>query len=186
MRYVDYVNRSKDYKMYVIGGSYFTYKGVQYGKGTKIKFTWDFNQRFLRHTLSKNKYWRPEGDWRINNKYYDPNPSVFNQICIMDGKKTWICGNLAGSGIDVVPDRDIAEIVRPVYYVEPPTPKELAHQRFKDGTWVNYIVNEMFPGYVILMFFAILAQPAQMISGWIVLTAFFAWYTYLKISGQGR
>ena len=119
--------------------NYFVYKGVKYGKGTKIKFTWEFNQRFLIHTMSKNKYWRAEADYRVGNKYYEPAPSWFWQINIIDGKEDWVCGYLAGTGIEIVPDRDIEEILVPAYYVEPLTPRQLVKKRLKDGTWVNYI-----------------------------------------------
>ena len=186
MKYSEYVKVKDDGRQYVIGGSYFTYKGVQYGKGTKIQYTFDFHKRVLTNANKNNPYWRPEADYRMNEKYYTPKPAWFSSIYYYHGNERWVCGMLAGQtdGMKIVPDRDFKEILVPVYYVEPPTPKELAHQRFKDGTWVNYIFNGMFPGYVILMLFAILAQPAQMISGWIVLTAAFAWYTYLKISGR--
>lgn len=181
LKYVDYINAPKDGKRYVIGGSYFTYKGVQYGKGTKIKFTWDFNQRFLRHTLGKNQFWKPESDWRINNQYYTPAPSWFDSIYYKDGKEVWVCGNLAGTGMEVVPDMDIEEILVASYYVEPPTPKELFHQRMHDGTWINYIGTYIIV-YVLWMLFCLISY--DWIVGWIMGTYLFLRLSYLRLSGQ--
>ena len=184
MKYVDYVKVKDDGRQYVIGGSYFTYKGVQYGRGTRIKFTWDFEQRFLQHTLSKNKYWNPDSDWRIGSKYYYPGPWKFWEIHYCRGIENWVCGYLAGTGMKINPDTDIDHIENPIYYVELPTPRELARQRFQDGTWVNCIFNKMLPGYVFFMLIAIIAHPAQRWSTWIVATMWFVIYTYLVICGK--
>ena len=180
MKYIDYVNRPKDYKTYVIGGSHFTYKGVQYGKGTKIKFTNDFSKRFIRHTMSKNEYWNPKYDWRLFSSYYQET-GFFHSINIVNGKENWICGMLAGTGMEVVPDRDIDEIIRPVYYVEPPTPKELFHQRMHDGTWINYIGHYILI-YVLWLLFCLISY--QWLVGWIMGTYVFLHLSYLKLSGQ--
>lgn len=186
MKYADYVKVKNDGRKYVIGGSYFTYKGVQYGKGTKIQYTFDFHKRVLMNAFKDSPYWKPEADYRMFEELYTPKPAWFDSIYYYKGRERWVCGMLAcqADGMEIVPDRDFKEILVPVYYVEPPTPRELARQRFQDGTWVNCIFNRMFPGYVFFMLIAIIAHPAQRWSTWIVATMWFVIYTYLVICGK--
>lgn len=103
---------------YVTGCSYFTYKGVRYGEGTKIRF----NQQFYD---SRNK----------KHRCYE---KVEILKCIEDGGKVWHCGQhiTYERYEDVVPDRDIYGIVKPYYYY---VPKELVQERLRDGTWILYI-----------------------------------------------
>lgn len=158
---VDYIYQ------YVVGGSYFVYKGVKYGKGTVFKFKDEFYERIGKPVKTISITGRME---------------KFDSIVIKNGKPIWYIWN-NGYLEDVVPERDILGIPYPVYYFEP---KELAHRRFDNGTWVNYIFNDMFPGYVIFMLIAIVAHPAQRWSAWIILTVFFVIYTYLKICGKEK
>lgn len=104
---------------YITGGSFFTYKGVRYGKGTQIRFTEEFYKRIEKPTqfsFSKRK-------------------DHFESITIENGKEIWHVWN-SGDLKDVIPDRDIYNIVYPVYYYEP---KELARQRLQNGTWFDYV-----------------------------------------------
>lgn len=104
----------------VTGGSFFTYHGIRYGKGTQIRF----NQQFY-DTRNKPYSWSKRKE-------------EFDSIVIEGGKSIWRCG-ICGIGeryADVVPDRDIYAIIKPYYYFEP---KELVRTRLQNGTWINYV-----------------------------------------------
>lgn len=122
---------------YVNHGSYFTYKGVRYGRGTKILFTEEFYKRigeYIDPHKTHNKWilfgWKfpyfkvfhsneRRGDkmvWKLN----DPNWAMFKPE----------------EYIDVDPERDIEKIVTPVWYMEP---KELVKMRLQNGTWFAYV-----------------------------------------------
>ena len=103
----------------VTGGSYFTYKGVRYGECSRIRF--------------KKEFYESRG--------MQPNPKyiTFYEIKQVDGHLVWQCGYhlmRLERHSDVVPDRDIEEIVTPIYYYEP---KELVKKRLKNGSWIIYI-----------------------------------------------
>ena len=96
---------------------------------------------------------------------------------------TPVHGNF-GKFIIVNPDTDIDHIENSIYYVEPPTPRELARGGGGGGAGVDGSVNKMLPGYVFFMLIAIIAHPAQRWSTWIVATMWFVIYTYLVICGK--
>ena len=105
---------------FITCGSYFTYKGIRYGRGTIFRFTSEFYQNAGK---SYNPHHRKE---------------QFDKIVVKDGKQMWHCGMFCPGYYyeDVIPDRDIWTIVQPVYYFEP---KELVRQRLHDGSWIAYI-----------------------------------------------
>ena len=183
MKYAEYQKVKGDGRRYVIGGSYFTYKGVQYGNGTKLQYTFDFHKRVLMNANKNNPYWKPQYDYKMYEEYYTPKPVWFNQIYYYKGQERWGCGMLAcdAPGMEIVPDRDFKEILIPVYYVEPPTPKELFDERMHDGTWINYIPG-FIPVYICWMLFCLISN--QWLTGWVLGTYLFLRLSYLKISGQ--
>ena len=104
---------------YVTGGSYFVYKGVRYGKYTKFKFKKEVYQS-------------------MNDREYRC-CITFYEITMRDGQLIWNCGNHLVRFIrypDIVPDRDIEDIVTPIYYYEP---KDLVKKRLKEGSWIIYV-----------------------------------------------
>lgn len=179
MKYVDYLKVKDNGRKYVIGGSFFTYKGVQYGKGTKLLYTFDFHKRALMAENKNNPYWRPQYDYRMDERYYTLKPVWFDSVYYKDGKAQWVCGMLAGTGVDVVPDRDFKEILIPVYYVEPPTPKELRHTRLHDGTWFDYIGYYIII-YVLWLLFSLISY--QWLTSWILSTIGLIWISYHTLS----
>lgn len=115
------------YVRYITGCNYFVYKGVKYGKGTVFRFTHEF---CCKH----------EGRSPTDIYTQPSNPKTLLSLAHENGKIVWKIRNGGWQGEirydDIVPDRDIYCILEPVYYY---VPKELAKQRWHDGTWVNYI-----------------------------------------------
>ena len=117
---------------YATSGSYFTYKGVRYGRRTLIKFSDEFRERIRNHV-------KPGTYSNLANypgRFRGPTP--FNAIKEENGQKVWLFGSPMVTDwiIDFVPDRDIVEIVTPIYYL---TPREMVKQRLKDGSWILYV-----------------------------------------------
>ena len=120
--------------------NYFVYRGIKYGKGTKIRFTRDFYLRLKQYRTEVYRRNNPNSNFTFSNTYYrEPEPSYFHYINIIDNKEEWICGSLAGTEMEIIPDRDIQEILYAVYYFDPLSPKELVKVRLKNGTWFDYI-----------------------------------------------
>lgn len=110
----------------VTSGSYFVYKGVKYGKYTKVSLT-------------------PEAYNRYGLHYTTFNPRVFVFHSIEedeDGNEVWkLClPNFAPfypkDFYGIVPERDFEPTMVPVYYM---TPRELVKSRLRDGTWIFYV-----------------------------------------------
>lgn len=181
MKYVDYLKVKDDGRKYVIGGSYFTYKGVQYGKGTKLLYTFDFHKRVIMNAHKNNPYWKPQYDYRMDERYYTLKPVWFDQIYYYHVEERWVCGMLAcdAPGMKIIPDRDFKEILIPVYYVEPPTPKELLHTRLHDGTWFDYIGHYIII-YVLWLLFSLISY--QWLTSWILSTIGLIWISYHTLS----
>ena len=118
---------------YITNGSYFTYKGVRYGRYTEILFTKDFHRR---HPPAFRPMWAfyTGGNWMD----HIPCRRTFHSIVIENGKEVWRFGDpmIYHKYDDIDPDRDIEAINVPVWYLEP---KEMVKKRLMDGTWINYI-----------------------------------------------
>ena len=117
---------------YATSGSYFVYKGVRYGRRTLIHFTKEFEKNVRKHVQPGTLSNLAEYPGRFRR------PTPFNMIKEENGQLIWAFGSAGISDrfVNFVPDRDIAEIVTPVFYL---TPKEMAKQRLKDGTWIAYV-----------------------------------------------
>lgn len=140
---------------FVTCGSYFTYKGIKYGRGTVFRFTADFYNRIGK---SYNPHQRKE---------------QFDKIVEKNGEETWHCGMYCPGDYyeNIVPDRDIWKIVEPVFYFEP---KELVKKRLKDGTWINYIWSE-----TLFYVFCLLISP--ILQQWYLIWTI-GLYAYLRIA----
>lgn len=100
----------------------FTYNGIKYGEGTKVWFTDDF---YRTHQV------------RSNSVYFkDISPSIFSWNRITDGKMSCQFSNVFID--DFVPDRDIKEIVFPVYYYTP------LEQKINAGTVLSTLASNIF------------------------------------------
>lgn len=133
----DYVNG------YMTSGSYFWYKGVRYGLGTKILFTEDFYKRVREYV---NPHAITAGP-AIRNGLKYPYFRKLQFIREIDGKIVWGFGNplIAHQYTDVDPERDIEKIITPVWYL---TPEEMIKKRLSDGTWIE----QVWPHTLILIF----------------------------------
>ena len=158
----------------VTSGSYFTFNGVKYGEYTEILFTDEF-------------YGRVEKKYRRNCKsliaraYAYPWFRTFRDIKDVNGKKLWSFGEdlISHRYYNIVPDRDIAKIITPIYYH---TPMELAKKRWRNGTWFAYIWKET----LIYLFFLLISPIFQQ---WYVIwttgLGVYLWIAYKKLS-EGR
>lgn len=124
------------FKGYITHGSYFVYKGIKYGFPTTVLFTDAFYKRVGETHLGGEHY----GSWHYLN---EPMYKAFTSIKMIDGKETWnFSSNINYPEFpdchytDIVPERDIREIIYPVYYMKP---SELVKTRFRNGTWFNYV-----------------------------------------------
>lgn len=120
---------------YVTSGDYFVYKGIRYGRYTKILFKDEFYERF-NETIKPN--WANVRLWGWKYPYF----RTFHSIGCENGKTVWRLNRpnweilKPDDYVDVDPERDIEKIVVPVWYMEP---KELVKLRLENGTWINYI-----------------------------------------------
>ena len=143
---------------YVTGGSYFTYKGVRYGRYTKVRF----NDEFLKRVRELHYPYSPHRGKR-----------TFHSIIEENGQKIWRFGDIMiyHKYIDIDPDRDIEAINVPVWYLEP---KEMVKKRLSEGTWINYILPQ-----TLFYIFCLLASLVTN-DWWVVWTI--GTYIYLKTS----
>lgn len=113
----------------VTNGSYFTYKGVRYGKYTQILFKDNVYER-----LNDVPKYLSVRTWGSKSPYF----RTFRDIQQVNGKNVWLLGYPLATQryVDIDPDRDIEQIIIPIYYYEP---KELVKKRLMDGTWIWYI-----------------------------------------------
>lgn len=121
---------------YVTTGSYFTYKGVRYGKRTRVLFTEGFYKRIGEYINPTKSH-----SWAITCGYKFPYFRTFSSVSMENGKQVLHFGgrNLTLTVyhyVDIDPDRDIEKIITPVYYF---TPKEMVKKRLNDGTWFCYV-----------------------------------------------
>lgn len=122
----------------VTSGDYFTFRGVRYGRHTKLRFKKEVYERV----------------GKVPNKRY----TTFYSIQNNNGETVWHCGKdwlCTEQHANIVPDRDIEVIITPVYYY---TPKELVKHRFQDGTWFAYIWKQTLIYAVCLLVSPILQQ----------------------------
>ena len=121
---------------YVTRGDYFVYKGVRYGRYTKILFTEDFYKRVGEYI----EPWKARG-W-LGSGWKFPYFKTFHSIGYENGKTIWRLNKTNWEILkpdeyyDIDPERDIENIITPVWYLEP---KELVKLRFSNGSWINYI-----------------------------------------------
>ena len=117
---------------YMTSGSYFTYQGVRYGKYTLVNFSDEFKKRINEHVKPGT----------FSNMASYPKrmrlATAFNSVKEENGRLVWAFGEPMVSDwiVDFEPDRDIARIVTPVYYL---TPKEMVKHRLKNGSWFLYV-----------------------------------------------
>lgn len=144
--------------------SYFTVDGVKYKSGTKIQFSNDFYKRNLRNGVF------------IGCQYYTPALSCFHYISEKDGKTVWYFNNCIVD--DLVWERDVVEIVDPVYYIEK-TDKDRIREKKECGEAWEYV----WPGtivYIICMIFITVFN--ERIWGWIAATIVYMNYRYERLS----
>lgn len=117
----------------VTSGSCFTYNGVRYGRGTQVEFTKEFLENTKMNAQEKiDKF----------GYYTGGNTTVFHSIEQRNGQLIWKLNYPSCTMckpyeyINIVPNRDIAKIIIPVWYYEP---KELTKQRLGNGTWIFYV-----------------------------------------------
>lgn len=162
---------------YVTCGSYFTYKGIRYGRYTQILFTEEFYKR-------ANEYIDPcsTRSWAIMGGYKFPYFRVFHSVENKDGKEIWRLQRPKATDlkpteyVDVDPERDIANIVKPVWYLEP---KELVRMRLSNGTWMNYIgVQTLF--FIICLLASLVTNQWYLV--WTVGTYIYLRTSYITLS----
>lgn len=120
---------------YIVGGSYFTYKGVRYGVKTRVKFSKEFYSRagtaYNWHGLrfqDLDRYYQYIGDtWFVGEWRSSESGSKYLRFAFYEHMQ------------HIDPDKDIVEITRPIYYYDPPTQKDIRQKRLKNGTWFLYI-----------------------------------------------
>lgn len=154
--------------------NHFTYQGKEYMYGTKVRFTWDFIQRQkqMGHCLY--------GDFHyvLDTTYKLIRPSIFAHIENVDGKIIWKFYNCEVE--DLVPDRDIEEIVQPVYYIKPKTDKEKIQEKKEKGLTWSYI----WPGTLVYIFCMLIVIPIfnERVWGWIAATIIYRYYYHEQMT----
>lgn len=154
--------------------NYFVYHGKKYGLGTKVRFTWESIQRQKQkgHCLYGDFYYLSE------NTYQYARPSLFYHILNENGKVIWKFQNCEVE--DLVPDRDIEEIVQAKYYVPPKTDKEKIQEKKEKGLTWSYI----WPGTLVYIFCMLIVIPIfnERVWGWIAATIIYRNYYYEQMS----
>lgn len=155
---------------------HFTYRGKEYGYATKVRFTKEFYMRQFQK-YGPNSIW---GTWHRHyvNEYQFVKPSMFYHIKIKEGKTIW---NFFDFEVDdLVPDRDIKEIVHPVYYVKPKTDKEKIQEKKEKGLTWSYI----WPGTLVYIFCMLIVIPIfnERVWGWIAATIVYRNYYYEQMT----
>ena len=142
--------------------SYFVHDGVKYASGTRIQFTKEFYDRHR--------------DFRGGWMYVNPFPSIFLRYYVEDGKEFWHFTH--GTVDDIVWERDVAEIVTPIYYVVK-TDKDRIREKKEQGQTLAYI----WPGtivYILAMIFITVFN--ERVFGWIMATILYNNYCYEQLS----
>ena len=154
--------------------NHFTYHDKEYTLGTKVRFTWDFIQR------QREKGHCLYGDFRYlcDITYKLARPSIFSYIENINGKTIWKFYNCEVE--DFVPDRDIEEMVFPVYYTPPKTDKEKIQEKKHRGETWSYI----WPGTLVYIFCMLIVIPIfnERVWGWIAATIIYYNYYYEQIT----
>lgn len=154
--------------------NHFTYQGKEYMHGTKVRFTWEFIQRQkeMGHCLHGDFY-------NVNACIYGlVRPSLFSHIEKTNEKTIWKFYNCEVE--DFVPDRDIAEMVFPKYYVRPKTDKEKIQEKKDRGETWSYI----WPGTLVYIFCMLIVIPIfnERVWGWIAATILYCNYYYEQMT----
>lgn len=142
--------------------SYFTVDGVKYKSGTKVRFSSDFYERHKGFKCG----------WAA----LSPSPSWFYYTSEDNGKTVWLFNN--GLIDDLVWERDVVEIIDPIYYVEK-TDKDRIREKKERGEAWEYV----WPGtivYIICMIFITVFN--ERIWGWIAATIVYMNYRYERLS----
>lgn len=142
--------------------SYFTVDGVKYKSGTKIRFSSDFYER---HKIFKGGY-----------HVFLPSPSYFHYLSEDNGNTLWHFNH--GIVDDLVWERDVVEIVDPIYYVEK-TDKDRIMEKKEHGEAWEYV----WPGtivYILAMIFITVFN--ERVWGWIAVTIVYMNYRYKQLS----
>lgn len=158
----------------VTSGSHFIFKGVKYGEYTKVLFKDDFYklvEKKDRHNCKS----------LMAGAYAYPWFRTFREIKEENGRQLWLFGPhvISHRYYNIVPDRDIAKIITPIYYH---TPMELAQKRWKNGTWFAYVWKETLV-YAFILLISPLFQQWYLL--WTVGFGLYLWITYKKLS-EGR
>ena len=144
--------------------SYFEVDGIKYKSGTRIQFNNDFYKRHLPNAAF------------TGYQYHTPEPSCFHYISEKDGNTVW---HFNDSIIDdLVWERDVVEIVDPIYYVEKTAKERIREKKERGETW-NYIL----PGtimYILAMIF--ISVFKECVWGWIAATIVYMNYRYEQLS----
>ena len=143
---------------------YFIYNQQKMGAGTKVQFNYDFYHRNSAHNYFG--YY----------KYCKPNPSIFSHILCKGGKTIWYFNNCISD--DLVPERDVEQIVEPFCHVEFTDKDRIRIKKEKGMTWDYIWLGTII--YIISMLF--IAIFHERIFGWIAATIIYLNYCYEQLS----
>ena len=143
---------------------YFIYNGQKLGQGTKVRFNYDLYDRNAAHNLFSGY------------KYFKMYPSIFRAVLYEDGKTSWHFHNCITD--DLVPERDIEEIVLAIPYIEK-TDKDRIQEKKEQGKTLEYIL----PGTIIYLFSMLFITIFnERLWGWIAATILYKNYCYEQLS----
>lgn len=149
-------------KMYITHGSYFIANGVKYGQGTTLRMSQSF---YKRHGIKKSPY-----------KYTN---EIFYEIVKRDGKTLWGFGKWYGAKkyYELNTETDIEAIMSPVYYY---IPKELAKERLKNGTWIQYVSG--IETLCLIAWMIVILVAKDWFTGWIFGFIVYGYSLYKRLS----